>query len=220
MTYRVAAFAGLVLAGVSLTAAPAKAQGLLDIGRFIIGLPPEEKPALDYRERAPLVVPPSQNLRPPVEAAAPDQRRANWPQDPDVVARRKAAEEARKPVFVDSITGREISGGRRLTADEIRAGRVAGQEVVRTPQQFQDDRSRANVLGGLATLREMDRQSAGANDGSIPRTEPRREFLTEPPSGLRRPADNAPFRATREGELGTRKDPSPLDIFREGPNSR
>jgi hypothetical protein len=220
MTYRVVAFAGLVLAGVSVASVPAKAQGLLDIGRMIIGLPAEEKPALDYRERAPLVVPPSQNLRPPVDAAAPDQRRANWPQDPDVVARRKAAEEARKPVFVDSITGREINPSRRLTADEIRAGRVAGQEVVRTPQQFQDDRSRANVLGGLATLREMDRQSAGTNDGSIPRAEPRREFLTEPPTGLRRPADNAPFRATREGDLGTRKEPSPLDIFKEGPNTR
>jgi hypothetical protein len=220
MTYRVMAIAGLVLAGASVSAVPAKAQGLLDIGRMIIGLPAEEKPALDYRERAPLVVPPSQNLRPPVEAAAPDQRRANWPQDPDVLARRKAAEDARKPVFVDSITGREINPSRRLTADEIRAGRVAGQEVVRTPQQFQDDRSRANVLGGLATLREMDRQSAGANDGSIPRAEPRREFLTEPPSGLRRPADNAPFRATREGDLGTRKEPSPLDIFRESPNTR
>jgi hypothetical protein len=220
MTYRAMAIAGLALAGASVSAVPVKAQGLLDIGRLIIGLPAEEKPALDYRERAPLVVPPSQNLRPPVEAAAPDQRRANWPQDPDVVARRKAAEEARKPIFVDSITGREINPSRRLTVEEVRAGRVAGQEVVRTPQQYIDDRARANVMGGLVTLREMDRQSAGANDGSIPRSEPRREFLTEPPSGLRRPADNAPFRATREGSLGTRPEPSPLDIFKEGPNTR
>ncbi len=220
MTYRVVAFASLVLMGASVLSVPAEAQGLLDIGRMIIGLPAEEKPALDYRERAPLVVPPSQNLRPPVEAAAPDQRRANWPQDPDVLARRKAAEDARKPVFIDSISGREINPSRRLTVDEVRAGRVAGQEVVRTPQQFQDDRSRANVLGGLATLREMDKQSAGANDGSIARAEPRREFLTEPPTGLRRPADNAPFRATREGELGVRKEPSPLDIFKEGPSTR
>jgi hypothetical protein len=220
MTFRVMAIVGLAITGASVISVPAKAQGLLDIGRMIIGLPAEEKPALDYRERAPLVVPPSQNLRPPIEAAAPDQRRANWPQDPDVAARRKAAEDARKPVYVDSITGREINPSRRLTVDEVRAGRVAGQEVVRTPQQFIDDRARANVMGGLTTLREMDRQSAGANDGSIARAEPRREFLTEPPSGLRRPADNAPFRATREGDLGTRKDPSPLDIFKEGPNTR
>jgi hypothetical protein len=201
----------------------ASAQGLVDIGRILLGIPTEEKPPIDYRERPPLVVPPSQNLRPPVEAAAPDQRRANWPQDPDVVARRKAAEDARKPVFVDSITGREIAPARRLTVDEIRAGRVAGQEVVRTPQQpaFTDAQLH-NVMGGLTTLREMDRQSAasGTPDGTLSRAEPRREFLTDPPSGIRRPADNAPFRATREGALGPRKEPSPLDIFKEGPNSR
>jgi hypothetical protein len=214
--------AAVIAAATTVIPQAASAQSLLDIGKALIGLPTEDKPPIDYRERPPLVVPPSQNLRPPVEAAAPDQRRANWPQDPDVVARRKAAEDARKPVFVDSITGREVPPARRLTVDEVRAGRVAGQEVVRTPQQFQDDRSRANVLGGLATLREMDRQSAasGTPDGSLPRTEPRREFLTDPPTGIRRPADNAPFRATREGALGPRKEPSPLDIFREGPNTR
>jgi hypothetical protein len=214
--------AAVIAAATTVIPQAASAQSLLDIGKALIGLPTEDKPPIDYRERPPLVVPPSQNLRPPVDAAAPDQRRANWPQDPDVLARRKAAEDARKPVFVDSITGREVPPARRLTVDEVRAGRVAGQEVVRTPQQFQDDRSRANVLGGLATLREMDRQSAasGTPDGSLPRTEPRREFLTDPPTGIRRPADNAPFRATREGALGPRKEPSPLDIFREGPNTR
>ncbi len=224
MTYRMVAIAGLAVAALSVAPVPAKAQGLLDIGRIILGIPAEEKAPIEYRERAPLVVPPSQNLRAPVDAAAPDQRRANWPQDPDVAARRKAAEDARKPVFVDSISGREMNTGtsRRLTVDEIRAGRVAGQEVVRVPQQMIDDRARANVMGGLTTLREMDQQIAGAPgaDGSIARTEPRREFLTEPPSGLRRPADNAPFRATREGSLGVRAEPSPLDIFKEGPNTR
>jgi hypothetical protein len=216
MARRTLALASLVLAGVALNAAPTKAQGLLDIGRALLGLPAEEKPPIDYKERAPLVVPPSQNLRPPVDAAAPDQRRANWPQDPD------AAEDARKPVFVDTISGREMTTSRRMTVDEIRAGRVAGQEVVRAPQQMIDDRARANVLGGLTTLREMDQQIAGSGgkDGSLPRSEPRREFLTEPPTGLRRPADNAPFRATREGSLGTRPEPSPLDIFKEGPNTR
>jgi hypothetical protein len=222
MTYRMVAIAGLALAASSVATLPAKAQGLLDIGRILLGLPGEEKPPIEYRERAPLVVPPSQNLRPPAEAIAPDQRRANWPQDPDVAARRKAAEDARKPVFIDTISGREMNASRRMTVDEVRAGRVAGQEVVRAPQQMIDDRARANVMGGLTTLREMDQQISGAPgaDGSIARAEPRREFLTEPPSGLRRPADNAPFRATREGSLGTRAEPSPLDIFKEGPNTR
>ena len=202
---------------------PAGAQGLLDIGKFLLGVPTEEKPPIDYRERAPLVVPPSTNLRPPVESASPEERRANWPQDPDVAARRKAAADARKPVMVDSISGHEIGGPvRRLTPEQIRAGRVAGQEVTTVPQRPRyDDRDFQNVMGGLTTLREMDKQSAAAaSSGNLDRTEPRRAFLTDPPAGLRRPADNAPFRATREGALGARPDPSPMDIFRDGPNSR
>ncbi len=216
------AFAGS--AALVAAPSPAQAQGLVDIGKFLLGFPTtDEKPPIDYRERAPLVVPPSTNLRPPVENGAPDQRRANWPQDPDVAARRKAAADARKPVMVDSVTGNEIGGPvRRLTPEQIRAGRVAGQEVTTVPQRPRyDDRDFHNVMGGLATLREMDRQSAASgSNGNLDRSEPRREFLTDPPTGLRRPADNAPFRATREGALGPRAEPSPMDIFRDGPNTR
>lgn len=220
MKLRILALAALA----SAAAAPVQAQGLMDVGRFLLGLPAEEKPAIDYRERAPLVVPPGTNLRPPVEGGGPEGRRANWPQDPEVVARRKAADDARKPVMVDSVTGHEIGGPvRRLSPGEIRAGRVAGQEVTTVPQRPRyEDKDFHNVMGGLATLRDMDQRSAGSgkSDGSLDRVEPRREFLTDPPTGLRRPADNAAFRATREGQLGPRQDPHPLDIFRDGPNTR
>jgi hypothetical protein len=222
MNYRILLMVGTAFAVSSLVTAPAKAQGLLDLGRMIIGLPAEEKDPIDYRARAPLVVPPGQTLRPPQEAVAPDQRRANWPQDPDVLERRKAAEEARKPKSIDTVVGRDGTPVRRMTVEEIRAGRVAGQEVVTTPQQMQDERSRANVYGGLSALREMDKSSAQSRDtsGNLSRDEPRREFLTEPPTGLRRAADNAPYRATREGSLGVRKEPSPYDIFKEEEKTR
>jgi hypothetical protein len=222
MNYRILLVVGTACAVSSLVTAPAKAQGLLDLGRMIIGLPAEEKDPIDYRARAPLVVPPGQTLRPPQEAVAPDQRRANWPQDPDVLERRKAAEEARKPKSIDTVVGRDGTPVRRMTVQEIRAGRVAGQEVVTTPQQLQDERSRANVYGGLSALREMDKSSAQSRDtsGNLSRDEPRREFLTEPPTGLRRAADNAPYRATREGSLGVRKEPSPYDIFKEEEKTR
>jgi hypothetical protein len=215
MNYRVLLMVGTACVASSFATAPAKAQGLLDLGRMIIGLPTEEKEPIDYRERAPLVVPPGQTLRPPQEAVAPDQRRANWPQDPDVLERRKAAEDARKPVI-----RREAES--RLTLNEIRAGRVAGQEVPNTPQQASTDASRANIFGGLAALREMDKKSAQNLDtsGNLGRDEPRREFLTEPPKGLRKASDNAAFRATREGSLGARKDPSPFDIFKEDEKTR
>lgn len=222
MNYRVLLVAGTALVVSTFGSAPVKAQGLLDLGRLIIGLPAEEKDPIDYRDRAPLVIPPGQTLRPPQEAVAPDQKRANWPQDPDVLERRKAAEEARKPRSIDSVVGRDGTVTRRMTVQEIRAGRVAGQEVVTAPQQLQDDRSRANIYGGLTALREMDRTSAQNRDtaGNLSREEPRREFLTEPPTGLRRSADNAPYRATREGGLGVAKEANPYDIFKQEEKSR
>jgi hypothetical protein len=213
-------------AAAALLAAPAaQAQGLLDLGRVLLGLPAEQKDPIDYRERAPLVVPPSQNLRPPVDARPAEERRANWPQDPDALARRQAAEQARRPMMVDSITGRETAPVRRMTPDEIRAGRVAGAEVPRAgeiPAGPMDSRGPINLFGGLATLREMDARDAarGASSGNLSRVEPPREFLTDPPTGLRRPADGAAFRATPEGQVGPRRDPSPFDIYREGPNTR
>jgi hypothetical protein len=218
MRMKKTAAATLVAASVIVAPQAASAQGLMDVGKFLLGIPSEEKAPIDYRERAPLVVPPSQNLRPPSEAAAPDQRRANWPQDPDVAARRQAAEDARKPVFVDSITGRDAQPTRRMTPAEVRAGRVAGQEVNAVPRTNIDERSgnTNNVLLGVTGLREMDRRTAASADrsGNLSREEPKREFLTDPPSGTRRPADNAAFRATREGSLGAREQPSPYDIFR------
>jgi hypothetical protein len=213
--------AGFALAGSNLIALPAQAQGLLDIGRVILGLPTEEKEPIEYRERAPLVVPPTQNLRPPSDASAAANRRANWPQDPDVLERKKAAEEARRPRSTDSITARDPGTGRRLTVDEIRAGRVAGQEVVREPETGNLDivQRQSNVFGGLAAIREMDRRSTGT-EANLAREEPRREFLTDPPKGLRQPSDRAAFKATREGSLGVQKDPSPFDIYKETPNTR
>ncbi len=226
MIHRSFVAASLVAAGLLAMPGAASAQGLLDIGRALLGLPSgeEQKDPIDYRERAPLVVPPNQNLRPPVEGRSAEERRGNWPQDPDVLARRRAAEEARRPGSTDSVTAREGQLGRRMTPDEIRAGRVAGAEVTRVPTS-PVDHSRAseshNLFGGLRALREMDRRDADAATRATElREEPKREFLTDPPTGLRRPADNAPMRATREGQVGARRDPSPFDIYREGPNTR
>lgn len=225
MSLKTLAIAALAATAANVVAPAAQAQGLLDLGRVLLGLPTEEKEPIDYRERAPIVVPPNQqSLRPPVEARPADQRRANWPQDPDVIARRQAAEEARRPVNIDSVTGREMPAPRRLTLEEIRAGRVSGAEVPRgnaVPQQANDPRGPMNVFGGLSALREMDQKDAsGRTSGELARAEPRREFLTDPPTGLRRPSDSAAFKATREGEVGPRPMPSPFDIYREGPNTR
>ncbi len=219
MVLRNLTLAGFTALGFLTVTAPARAQGLVDLGKFILGIPGDETPPIDYRERPPLVVPPSQNLRPPMEAVAPDQRRTNWPQDPDVLARRKAAEDARKPRTMDSVTFREDQPTRRMTAQEIRAGRVAGQEVNRVPVHVLDDRMRDNAYGGVLGLRAMDKQTTAEAD-KLAREEPRREFLTDPPVGLRQPSANAPVRATREGALGASQIATPYDIFQPEKRTR
>src|SRR5216684_1712865 len=53
---------------------------------------------IDYRERAPLVVPPSRNLAPP-QAEGPPARSPAWPNDPDVKRRKQTAEKAKLSGF-------------------------------------------------------------------------------------------------------------------------
>src|SRR5262249_2219667 len=59
-----------------------------------LGLRNGSESEIEYRERAPLVVPPSRNLPPP-QAEAPAARSAAWPKDPDVKGRKQAAEKAK-----------------------------------------------------------------------------------------------------------------------------
>ena len=81
--------ARLALAAASMAAAlsfgsPAMAQSeTLNSVMGFLGLQSDDKPEIEYRERAPLVVPPKMELRPPQQSGA--GRTAAWPTDADVV---------------------------------------------------------------------------------------------------------------------------------------
>lgn len=90
----------LLLSAVALSASccAARAQQTslsqeFDDVRNSIGLG-KERPPIDYTERAPLVIPPTYNLTPPT-SGDPDQLSVA---DPDLVARRKALTDPRRPV--------------------------------------------------------------------------------------------------------------------------
>lgn len=85
-----------------------------------IGIIPKEKAPITYNERAPLVLPPKMDLPPPAAGGA-EARNGNWPKDPDVAARRKAAAEARTPYTSSELY--KHSEGKPLSIDEMRAGR-------------------------------------------------------------------------------------------------
>lgn len=151
---------------------------------------------IDYRERSPLVVPPSRELpRPEDPHAAPAS--ASWPRDPDL--------KARKPVPV------RLRGARdqQLKADDSLvllpselnrpgarpgAGRVTTPEVDQNTQQGR--RLMPSALGykggifGSIFGREEEAKFAG---------EPPRTSLTDPPAGLQTPSPTQPYGIKEKG---------------------
>src|SRR5688500_835579 len=93
---------GLVAAG--LTAADRIAGAQAQEGMLVtnplssVGVTPDDKPAIEYRERPPLVLPPRMDLREPAQPGSVQARNPQWPNDPDAVARRRREAEERTPI--------------------------------------------------------------------------------------------------------------------------
>lgn len=186
---RVAALSAAALI-VALAAAPARAGddgsgGLLDVakGLLLYGTP-EDKPAIDYRERAPLVLPKDRAALPsPTERV----RRPDWPNDPDVAERAAAAAAARAPR--SAIAGQRV----RMTPDEMAAGYRAGGGMTDTQTE-----PGCRSLGGDKGCGWMhpDRLRSFASKNSEKNrtpvgSEPDRAYLTQPPKGYRRVTQDA-----------------------------
>jgi hypothetical protein len=128
----------LVLAGLSGASAQEEGVAMKSI-LGSIGIIPKERPPINYRERAPLVLPPKMELRAPADQAAVEGSVANWPKDPDVAAARADALEARTPETQRQIY--KLSEGKRLSVEEMRAGRRLGTDVVAIDPASRDNRS-------------------------------------------------------------------------------
>ncbi|MGL4634960.1 MAG: hypothetical protein ACRCWF_03180 [Beijerinckiaceae bacterium] len=74
------------------------------------------------------------------------------------------------------------------------------------------------MLGGIASLRE---QAARQKTEVEVYAEPPREYLTDPPKGVRAAAGSAPVRATRDRSApGDFERPDMLAVTRDGPRTR
>lgn len=191
-----AAFAAATLAA-GLIATPAMAQD----GQFLrqifgqIGLLPPEKDPIEYRERPNLVVPKdTSRLRSP-EDADPAQRNAAWPNDPDVDARRRA-DAARNAPSSELLSGRRSIDGARLSTDELARGRTA-----RGTPQAEPNFTRNDQAGVRVSPEEWSRISRTSDQSPqlAAGVEPPRQYLTDPPKGLRTPAAGAVIRRTNDG---------------------
>lgn len=162
-----------------------------------LGIIDKERDPIEYRDRPPLVVPPQATLRAPVDAEAIARRNAAWPNDPDVEARRLKEAEARRPTPVGSDTN-DTKHGARLSIDEIRAGRrVSRNAQPEAPRPVYGDNSREEFWVNPDELRRTAKPEAESLLAYG--QEPERRFLSDPPTGLRRPASTAPLPRARTG---------------------
>src|ERR1043166_4877768 len=150
------------------------------------------RPGIDYRERSPLVVPPSRDLPPPEAAAA--SRNPAWPKEQ--VKKRAAA-----PPKTNVRAGPEPPGtSAAMPPDELRRGAKPGAGRITDPSQ-------SGSVEEPNTGRPLRPQELGATNlftwGNLMRGhtaetapftgEPSRSALTQPPPGYQTPSPNAPY---------------------------
>ena len=165
-----------------------------------LGLRREGGAEIDYRERAPLVVPPSRELPPPRDEAEVAAKTPAWPKDPDV-ARRKQELAAEKAKLKGNLSAEEQA--RVLRPDELdKPGRPIGDKKSADAQgagKSPEDTSRPLMPSDLGTKTEKIFGSiwssfTPAKPESAPFTgEPPREAMTAPPSGYQTPSPNYPY---------------------------
>ncbi len=184
-TFRQMLLAGAALAAM-LPAGAASAQEGVFMKDLLgsLGFIEKDREEIIYRERPPLVVPPSATLPAPVAPA--EQRTAAWPKDPDIEAKRRAAEAARAPR--GTAGPQHPSQGGRLSVDEIRQGRrITDTRADPTVA----DMNRNNPYMNPELLRQS--KQTEAENLLAYGAEPQRRYLTDPPRGLRLPASTAPL---------------------------
>jgi len=150
-----------------------------------LGFGGDEEPAINYSERAPLVIPPKRDMRQPANSPALDD--PSWPKDPDAKKRAKLSTE-------DRPRGPANGNAQLLSADELAAGTLDGpSRDKRTPAQMNND---FDHQSRPLNPRELNRKTAlgGSTTPLSPGVEPPRRSLIEPPKGLRMPSAAAPLK--------------------------
>lgn len=189
----------LALSGSSLRAQEERTdRKVLDAILGGIGFP-RNKPYIDYRERSPLVVPPSRNLPPPQTDAMAAAKNPAWPVDQDA---KRADELESKRKGTSSIEEfNDWASGRELTPAELRdidnraraMGARRDRAVTTTSSVPGDDELKPRQLGFKGwTLKKF----FGGKDETETAEfieEPVRETLVEPPAGYRTPSPDQPY---------------------------
>lgn len=150
----------------------------------------DEDAAINYRERAPLVIPPTSNLPPPEKTSAVPN--PAWPKDPDVT-RRKLLEKQAKTRNIEEERRREEGP---LPPDQLAPGpRPRGTvnkdiEYSGRPGKVLSP-SELGYKGGL--FNTMFKGKNSEDDVAKFTGEPARADLTDPPPGYQTPSPDQPY---------------------------
>ena len=175
-----------------------------------LGLKRDGEATINYRERAPLVLPPSRDLPPPDRSDAVTANPA-WPKDPDV-ARRKAESAMERD--------RNISDERELEQNPLRPDQLTpGGRAKSKKKQAQTDNgydAPASGFGsqllpsqlGTSTSSVFSNMFGGKKEETAKFTgEPPRASLTDPPPGYQTPSPDQPY------GVGKAAAPKPADDY-------
>lgn len=188
---RIASIVALCVAGT----VPAAAQEGVFMRDLLgtMGLVEKDQAPIHYRERAPLVLPPSSSLPPPTSRSSLRGANPQWPTDPEITSRERRAVAAREPIR-RGYSGRMNDNNATLSIDEIRSGRRAGAGVPTENVYKPGDNTRQSTwLDPFELL-------SGKKDDDETRlvTEPDRVLLSQPPRGYMAPPNGRLEKTAKE----------------------
>jgi hypothetical protein len=164
-----------------------------------IGLRNGREGSIEYKERPPLVVPPSRDLPPPDTTGSINQRDPAWPSDADEAKKKAAKKAASERKWVDPMTW-----GDTLKPSELKAGKtdalpnetgIKPGQTVETSTQLRPDELGYKGEGFWSTLtgigHTFDKEKPA--EGAKFLREPPRASLTAPPAGYLTPSPEQPY---------------------------
>lgn len=158
-----------------------------------LGVDVGNRKGIEYRERSPLVIPPSLDLPPPGAADASAHNPA-WPREQ---TRKKTAAQAKPQV---NATAEDPGTSSRMTPDEMRRGTSARAQRVTDPSKSgsQEDIDigrplRPNELGSSSLFNWRALTGNYATETAKFEGEPSRGTLTQPPPGYQTPSASQPY---------------------------
>jgi hypothetical protein len=164
---------------------------ILDGVLSVFGLAPASQEVITYRERSPLVVPPSGDLPPPEKDNV--AKNPAWPVPPEVKLRKLDAAAARQNFAVDE--GKPITGTKRdvrYKTPEDKTEEGPSGKKTKEPDFL------SALLTGKLPLGNSNKDEVGSFTG-----EPPRQTLTDPPVGYQTPSPAAPYGVTADRDPGT-----------------